>query len=86
MDSNGCFIEKTLIHGDKKPLDFEYVELKRALSDFVNNYYGERQGGNTGWLAKIRKTSNNYNIYGRIITKKKKGCSYFYKLLNAQHW
>ena len=26
---------------------------------------------------------NNFNIYGRLITKRKKGCSYYYSLLNA---
>ena len=35
-----------------------------------------------GWLAKIRRTINHYNIYGRIVTKKSKGCSHFYDLLN----
>ena len=43
---------------------------------------GDGQGMAGGWLAKIRRTIHHYNIYGRIVTKKSKGCSYFYDLLN----
>ena len=42
----------------------------------------EGQGMDGGWLAKIRRTILHYNIYGRIVTKKKKGSSQFYDLLN----
>ena len=43
---------------------------------------GEGQGMVGGCLAKIRRTILHYNIYGRIVTKKRKGCSHFYDLLN----
>ena len=36
-----------------------------------------------GWLTKVRETVELYNIYGRIFTKKPKGCSHYYKILNA---
>ena len=36
-----------------------------------------------GWITKIRETIELYNIYGRIITKKPKGCSFYYEILNA---
>ena len=31
----------------------------------------------------IKPTISNYNIYGRIVNKKEKGCTHFYKLLCA---
>ena len=83
LDSNGRFIERSMIQGDRKPLHFKYEELKKTLSDFVDFYSDKRLGMNACWLAKIRKSNNNYNIYGRIFTKKNKGCSYFYNLLNV---
>ena len=27
--------------------------------------------------------NGDYNIYGRLVTKRKKGCSFFYSLLNT---
>ena len=27
--------------------------------------------------------NEDYNVYGRLVTKRKKGCSFFYSLLNA---
>ena len=35
------------------------------------------QGGRSGYV------SEDYNVYGRLVTKRKKGCSFFYSLLNA---
>ena len=50
---------------------------------FVNIKDWQGQSMNACWLANIRKSNDNYNIYGRIFTKKNKGCSYFYNLLNV---
>ena len=69
LDSNGRFIERSMIQGDRKPLNFKYEELKKTLYDFVEFYSNKRLGMNACWLAKIRKSNNNYNIYGRIFTK-----------------
>ena len=43
---------------------------------------GEGRGLEGSWLTKIRRTIHLYNMYGRIVTKKSKGCSYYYDLLN----
>ena len=61
-----------MIQGDKKPLLFEYEELKRTLTDFVDTSSGWRLGASRGMLAKSKNRNNNYNVYGRIITKKEK--------------
>ena len=34
-------------------------------------------------VCEIKPTISNYNIYGRFVYKKVKGCSHFYKLLCA---
>ena len=67
---------------DKKNLiGFELYELKRTLKKIFGSFLCDGQGLESGWLTKVRETL--YNIYGRIITKKPKGCSYYYNLLNA---
>ena len=34
-------------------------------------------------VREIKPMISNYKIYGRIVNKKEKGCSHFYKLLCA---
>ena len=82
LNSNGGLIEWDMLQCDKRPLYFEFEEIKKTLSDFIEMSSVEGQGMVGGWLSKIRKTILHYNIYGRIVTKKRKGCSYFYDLLN----
>ena len=36
-----------------------------------------------GWLTKMRQSLELYNLYGRIVTKKAKGCSFYNEVLNA---
>ena len=62
--------------GSKKPLEFEILEVKRTLNYFLESIYGEGYGLQSGWLTKTRRTIQVYNIYGRIVTKKVKGCSF----------
>ena len=83
LESNGNFKELTIILGDRKPLSFEYDKLKRTLTDFVEVYSGGRLGANGSRLARSNEYGGGYNIYGTIITKKKKGCSNYYTLLNV---
>ena len=35
-----------------------------------------------GCTWKLRPTLGLFNIYGRIVFKQRKGCSFFYKLIN----
>ena len=83
LESNGNFKELTIILGDRKPLSFEYDELKKTLTDFVEVYSGGRLGANGSKLARSSEYRGDYNIYGRLVTKKKKGCSTYYAILNV---
>ena len=83
LESNGSFRELSGISGDRKPMIFEYDELKRTLTDFVGIYFGGRLGANNCRLVRSNEYGRGYNIYGRLVTKKKKGCSIYYALLNV---
>ena len=65
----------------QKPISFELAALKNAIKTKVEQF-----GNNCGinyekCLVGIKPKISNYNIYGRIVFKRAKGCSYFYKLL-----
>ena len=68
----------------KKTIYFEYLELKRTLKNFLESAFGEEKGLNDGWLGKVRQKIGTVNLYGKMVTKKAKGYSFFYKLLNAK--
>ena len=51
--------------------------------DFLDIYSGGRLGANNSRLTTNNSDGREYNIYGRIVTKTKKGCSYFFSLLNT---
>ena len=40
-------------------------------------------GANSCKLGITNRNTEGYNIYGRLITKRKKGCSHYYSLLNV---
>ena len=73
LEVNGNFRKLSEISGDKKQLSFEFDELKRTLTDFVEIYIGGRLVANSRWSARSNEHGKRYNIYGRLITKKKKG-------------
>ena len=70
--------------GPKKPMHLEFSELKKTLKSYLESAFGEERVLNGGWLGKIRQKIGTFNLYGRMVTKKAKGCSYFYELLNAK--
>ena len=76
LDSKVCFSEISMIQWDKNPLLLEYEELEKTLTDFADTYFNGRLGAIRGTLAKNIKRNNHYNIYGRIITKTRKGVLY----------
>ena len=49
----------------------------------MGSFLSDGRGLESGWLTKVRETLELYNLYGRIIAKKPKGCSYYYNILNA---
>merc|ERR1711888_560015 len=83
IDKNGNFKRLEDISEDRKPLEFEYKELRRTLTDFIDIYSGGRLGANSAKLGVTNDSAGAYNVYGRLITKRKKGCSHYYGLLNV---
>ena len=69
LDTTGKIRGTDEFTGHKKPLEYEILELKRTLNDFVESLSGKGQGLESGWLSKTRRTIQIYNIYGRIFTK-----------------
>ena len=67
----------------KKPFEYEYNELRVSLKDFLDTYLGRRLGVNRSEVTFNHLEGGGYNIYGHIVTKRKKGSSYFYSLLNV---
>ena len=68
---------------DIKNLGFELHELKKNLNIFQESFLCDGWGLEGDWLTKTRESLELYNLYGRMITKKPKGCSYYYDILNA---
>ena len=67
----------------QKPAFFELSALKCAISDYIEEYK-YRCGNN--YMECIRGIKPNicvFNINGRIVHKKAKGCSHFYEVLGA---
>ena len=83
IDSNGNFEVIDAVKCSRKPYEYEFNALKRVTRDFLDIYSGGRLGANK--LGRNRNECGNrgYNVYGRLVTKRKKGCSYFYSLLNT---
>ena len=72
LDANGCFRELGNISDERRPLTFEFNELKKTLTDFVGTYSGGRLGAYSSKLEKNTRNDVGYNIHGRLITKRKK--------------
>ena len=66
-----------------KTVSFELNELNKTLKNFLELSLGEERGLEGGWLNKIRQKIGTFNLYGRIVTKKAKGCSFYHELLSA---
>ena len=46
IDSNGNFRELDTVNSGRKPFEYEYCELRRAVKDFLDIYSGGRLGAN----------------------------------------
>ena len=73
IDANGNFRKIDDISEDKRPLEFEYNELKRTLTDVLDIYSSGRLGANSCKPGMTGGNASSYNIYGRLVTKRKKG-------------
>ena len=83
IDDSGNFINIDNVRCHRKPYDFEFNALKNATKDFLEVYSGGKLGANIGRGNKTGHTNADYNIYGRLVTKRKKGCAFYYSLLNT---
>ena len=52
IDANGYFREFGNISDERRPLNFEFNELQKTLTDFVEIYSGGRLGANSSRLGK----------------------------------
>ena len=67
----------------QRPVYFELTALKNAIGDSISEYKNKCGKAYVDCIREIKPIIGNYNIYGRIVFKKEKGYSHFYKLLCA---
>ena len=60
--ANGYFRKLDDIAEDRRPLEFEYKELKKTLTDFLDIYSGGRLGANSCKLGITGDNDMSYNI------------------------
>ena len=65
----------------QRPVFYELIALENAIEDYISEYKNKCGKGFVDYVREIKPTISNYNIYGRIVNEKVKGCSHFYKLL-----
>ena len=81
LNNKGCIKNINEFYGPKKPVSFELFELNKTLKSFLESSLCEERGLEGGWLNKMRQKIGNFNLYGRIVTRKAKGCSFFMNYL-----
>ena len=68
----------------KRPVFYENTAIENALGDFTSSCQYTCGRTREGCLRVIGAEIGNFNAYGRIVHKKEKGCSTFYKLLDYE--
>ena len=66
----------------QKPASFELNALKLAIDNYISEYKYRCGNDYSECIRNITPGIGVYNIYGRIVHKRAKGCSYFYELLS----
>ena len=61
---------------------FEIIAIENALGDFTTCCQNDCGKTREGCLRVIGTEIGNFNSYGKIVHKKARGCSTFYKLLS----
>merc|ERR1711888_254978 len=82
IDCKGNVREIDAVICSRKPYEYEFCVLKTVIRDFLDIYSGGRLGANSNRGSRNDNVNGEYNIYGRLVTRRRKGCSYFYSLLN----
>ena len=83
IDSKGNFRELDSVNSDRKSFEYEHSEWRCVVKDFFDIYSGGKLGANNHKAVAYNLGGKEYNVYGHIVTKMKKGCSYFYSVLNT---
>ena len=83
LDCSGNIRELGAVRCNRKPYDYEFCFPKWVVKDFLDIYSGGRLGANNDRVTSNDPENGEYNVYGRFVTKRKKGCSYYYSLLNT---
>ena len=65
----------------QKPAFFELSAIQNAIGDYIEEYKYRCLDNYMECIRGIKPSIGIYNIYGRIVHKKAKGCSHFYKTL-----
>ena len=68
----------------KKASFFKNIAIENAVGDFMTCCQYTCSKTREGCLRVIGAESRNFNAYGRIVHKKARGCSIFYKLLSYE--
>ena len=61
----------------QKPISFELSAIHNAIGEFIDEYKYRCADNFAECIRGIKPSIGIYNIYGRIVHKKAKGCSYF---------
>ena len=65
------------------PIKMEYEVMKAAVEKRVEYLKTFCKNDFDKLLLGIRPIVSNFNVYGRIVFKQKKGCVHYYRLINA---
>ena len=65
----------------QRPVFYELIALEKATRGNISEHLNKCGKAYLDCVREIKPIISNYNIYGRIVNKKVKGCSHFYKLL-----
>ena len=68
----------------RRPVYFELTEFLSTLSRFVSSSQYSCGRTHEGCLREIGTKILDFNMYGRIIHRKARGCANFYKLLRFE--
>ena len=83
LDSDGNLCTFNNLRTPKQPVRMEYDAFEKAirkkLEILKTHYYDDF----CAFLKKFKPIFGIFNIYGRIVLKKNKGCTFFYKLVNS---
>ena len=83
LDHQGDLKESKSYNTLQKPILFELIAIHNAIGEYIDEYKYRCADNFAECIRGIGPCIGIYNIYGRIVHKKAKGCYYFYKILST---